>query len=134
MLDRSRLLTPVDNLYYLLNKFIGFRYSVLLILHRFYASSKLIYIILFDSAANLTPVIAGSASVVILLGFVIIIVIIVIRRKRKGYVSLFVGVFGLLLIMRFHQSYGNVTTAGERLQSDLSLAKGPQIGCFYPNL
>ena len=90
--------------------------------------------ILFDSAANRTPVIAGLTSAVILLGIVIIIVIIVIRRKRKGYVSLFVGFFGLLLIMRFHQSYGNVTIAGERLQSDLSLAKDPQIGCFLPNL
>lgn len=133
MLGSIRLLTPVDNLYYLLNKFIGFRYSVLLILHWFYIT-KLIYVILFDSAANRTPVIAGLTSAVILLGIVIIIVIIVIRRKRKGYVSLFVGFFGLLLIMRFHQSYGNVTIAGERLQSDLSLAKDPQIGCFLPNL
>ena len=50
--------------------------------------------ILFDSAANRTPVTAGLTSAVILLGIVIIIVIIVIRRKRKGYVSLFVvGVF-----------------------------------------
>ena len=64
--------------------------------------------ILFDSAANLTPLIAGSTSVVILLGITIIIVIIAIRRKRKGYVSLFVGGFFLVaLIMRFHQSYGN---------------------------